>query len=203
MKLYDYKVAPNPRRTRIFIAEKGIDIPRVDTNLMEKECQTPEFTAMNPMQRLPVLELDDGTCIAESVAICRYLEEIQPEPPLFGTDAKQKGLVEMWNRRMELNLFFPVVMVFRHTNPNMAHLEGPQFPDWGEGNRPRVEKVLTWLDGELADRTFVVGEDFTIADITAVCALDFMKVIGRRLGDDTPNLQRWHAEVAARPSYKA
>lgn len=203
MKLYDYKMAPNPRRVRMFLAEKGITIPVVDTDIMTKQCQTPEFTALNPMQRVPVLELDDGTCISESVAISRFFEETHPEPALFGRTPRQRAEIEMWNRRMEWNVFLPVIMVFRHTNPRMAHLETPQFPEWGEGNRPKLEEALTWLDGELAGREFIAGGNYSIADITALVAVDFMRVIGRRVGDDTPNLKRWYEAMKARPSYAA
>lgn len=203
MKLYDSDRAPNPRRVRIFLAEKGISLPTVQVQILNKEVQGPEHTARNPMQRLPVLELDDGTCIAETVAISRYFEEVQPEPPLMGIDARDKAIVEMWNRRVELNLLAAVTAAFRHTNPAMSELEVPQIAEWGEANRAKIEKMLTWLDGELATRRFIAGERFTIADITAVCSIDFARVIGRKLGDDTPNLKRWHDEVAARPSYKA
>jgi len=203
MKLYDNKHAPNPRRVRIFLAEKGIDIPTVQVNIMEKECQTPAFTARNVMQRLPVLEFEDGTCLSESVAICRYFEVLHPEPPLMGRGAREMAEVEMWNRRMELDLFWRVTFAFRHTNPAMAELQVPQVPAWGKANGDYLEHALTWLDGELAERAFIAGESFTIADITAICAVGFMRVIGRKIGDDTPNLQRWHEAMAARPSFTA
>ena len=203
VKLYDMKMAPNRRRARMFLAEKGIEIEKVDVNIMTQEAQTPEFTAKNPMQRIPMLELDDGTCISETMAISRYFEEVQPEPPLMGIDAKDKAIVEMWNRRVELGLLQAVTMAFRHTNSAMAHLEVPQMPEWGELNRPKIENALKMLDTRLGTSRFIAGERFSVADITAVCTIDFAKVIGRRLGEDTPNLQRWHAEVAARASYKA
>lgn len=203
MKLYDSKTAPNPRRTRIFLAEKGIDIPLVPVDIMAKECQTPEFTAMNPMQRLPVLVLDDGTCLSESIAICRYFEELRPDPPLFGVDALDRAMVEMWHRRVELDIFLTVTFAFRHSSAAMAHLQIPQIPDWAAANRDLLEERLGWLDGELAHRPWIAGERFTMADITGVVAMDFMRVVGRRLGDDTPALTAWHARVAARPSYRA
>ena len=140
MILYDTKTAPNPRRVRIFLAEKGIDVPVEQIDLMNFGCQTKEFTAKNPMQRVPMLELDDGTCISESVAICRYFEETQPEPPLFGRDAKERAMVEMWNRRVEQHVLFPVASVFRHTSEAMAHLEVPQITAWAEANRAEGRK---------------------------------------------------------------
>jgi glutathione S-transferase len=203
MKLYDNKHAPNPRRVRIFLAEKGIEIPTVQIDIMEKQCQTPEFTAKNAMQRLPVLEFEDGTCLSESIAICRYFEMLHPEPPLMGRGARGMAEVEMWNRRMELVLFWPVTVAVRHTNAAMAALQIPQVPEWGKSNRNILEKTLAWLDGELAGRPFIAGQDFTIADITAICAAGFMRVIGRKIGDDTPNLLCWHEAMAARPSFTA
>ena len=151
MKLYDSKLAPNPRRTRIFLAEKGISVPTEQVAIETKQHLTPEYAAVNPLQRMPALELDDGTVITESIAICRYFEAVQPEPPLFGRGAKEIALVEMWNRRCELNLFFGVAQVFRHTHPAMKELEVPQVPDWAEANRPRIADFLKILDDQLKD----------------------------------------------------
>ena len=203
MKLYDNVRAPNPRRARMFLAEKGIEIPTEQVSVIDKECQTPEFTAKNPMQRLPVLELDDGTGISESVASCRYFELLHPEPCLMGGTPLEQAWIEMWNRRMELDLFWRVTYAFRHSSEAMAHLQIPQVPEWGQANRSYLEEAVHWLDGELATRPFIAGESFSIADITAVCALDFARIIGRKLGEETPNLLRWHREMAARPSYSA
>jgi glutathione S-transferase len=203
MKLYDTKTAPNPRRTRIFLAEKGIELPIEQVDLMAKQHLTPDYTAHNPLQRVPCLVLDDGTAISESIAICRYFEALQPEPPLFGVGAKDMAIVEMWNRRCELSLFFPVAHVFRHTHPAMRELEVPQVPEWAEANRPRVIEFVRMLDKELADRPFVAGERYTVADITALCAVDFMKPARVPMPEDVPNLKRWHAEVSARPSARA
>ncbi|MFN3657960.1 MAG: glutathione S-transferase family protein [Pseudolabrys sp.] len=203
MKLYDSKMAPNPRRTRIFLAEKGISIPTEQVDMMQMQHKTPDYTALNPLQRMPALVLDDGTVITESVAICRYFEAIQPEPPLFGVGAKDIAVVEMWNRRAELNLFFPVAFVFRHTHPAMKELEVPQVPAWAEANKPRIVEFLRILDGELKSRPFIAGERFTVADITALCAIDFMKPARVAVPDDCDNVKRWHAQVSARPSAKA
>ena len=190
MKLYDSKMAPNPRRVRIFLAEKGIEVPIEQVDMMAKQHLTPEYTAINPLQRMPALELDDGTVISESIAICRYFEALRPQPALFGTGPKEIAVVEMWNRRCELNLLFSVAQVFRHTHPAMKELEVPQVPAWAEANRPRVIDFLRILDGELAAREFVAGEHFTVADITALCAIDFMKPTRIPLPDDAVNVRR-------------
>jgi glutathione S-transferase len=203
MKLYDSKVAPNPRRTRIFLAEKGITVPTEQVDIGAKQHKTAEYAAINPLQAMPALVLDDGTVITESVAICRYFEVLQPEPPLFGVGAKEIALVEMWNRRVELNLFFPVAQVFRHTHPAMKELEVPQVLDWAEANRPRIADFLRVLDDDLKNTQFIAGDNYTVADITALCAVDFMKPARVVLPDDLTNVKRWHADVATRPSAKA
>ena len=203
MKLYDAGRAPNPRRTRIFLAEKGIDVPSEQVDMMAMQHKTPEYAAINPLQRMPALVLDDGTVITESIAICRYFEAQQPEPSLFGAGAKEIAEVEMWNRRCELNLMFPVAQVFRHTHPAMKELEVPQVPDWGEANRPRVEDFLKILDAQLKTHRFVAGDKFSVADITALCAVDFMKPSKISMPEGLDNVKRWHAEVSARPSAKA
>lgn len=203
MKLYDSKGAPNPRRTRIFLAEKGIEVPTEQVDMMALQHKTPEYTAINPLQRMPALVLDDGTVICESLAICRYFETLEPQPPLFGQGAKDIGLVEMWSRRVENNLFAPIAAVFRHLHPAMKALEVPQVPAWAEANKPRVAEFLTLLDRELAGREFIAGARFSIADITALVAVDFMKLARLAVPDEMTNLKRWHAGVAARPSAKA
>jgi glutathione S-transferase len=203
MKLYDSKMAPNPRRTRIFLAEKGISVPTEQVDMMKMEHKTPEYTAINPLQRMPVLVLDDGTVIAESLAICRYFEGLQPEPPLFGVGPKESALVEMWSRRVENNLFATVAAVFRHLHPAMKELEVPQVPAWAEANRPRVTQFLELLDGELAKREFIAGDRFSIADITAMVTVDFMKPARLAVPEGAVNVKRWHAAVSARPSAKA
>jgi len=203
MKLYDSGRAPNPRRTRIFLAEKGISVPTEQVDMMKMEHKTPEYTSINPLQRMPALVLDDGTIITESIAICRYFEALQPEPPLFGVGAKEIALVEMWNRRCELNLLFTVAHVFRHSHPAMKELEVPQVAAWAEANRPRVADFLTILDGQLKSSKFVAGERFSVADITALCAVDFMKPAKIPVPEGLGDLARWHAEVSARPSTKA
>ena len=203
MKLYDSKMAPNPRRTRIFLAEKGISLPTEQVDMMKMEHKTPEYSAINPFQRMPTLVLDDGTVITESLAICRYFEALQPDPPLFGTGAKETALVEMWSRRVENNFFATVAAVFRHLHPAMKELEVPQVPAWAEANKPRVTWFLELLDSELAKREFIAGDNFSIADITAQCTVDFMKPARLTIPDGAANVKRWHAAVSARPSAKA
>ncbi len=203
MKLYDGGRAVNPRRVRIFLAEKGIDVPIEPVDIATQQHRTDAFAAINPMRRLPALVLDDGTVIAESVAICRYFEALQPDPPLFGRGALEIAQVEMWNRRAEFNLMGPVTTVFQHLHPFMKPLVNPQVPDWGEANKPRVFEFLRFLDGELANRPYIAGNNFTIADITALTAVDFMKVPKIPLPDELTNVRRWHASVSARPSAAA
>ncbi len=203
MKLYDSKVAPNPRRARIFLAEKGITVPTEQVDIMLMQHKTPEYTAINPLQRMPALVLDDGTVITESIAICRYFEMLQPDPPLFGVGAKDIAIVEMWNRRAEINFFSNVAAVFRHTHPAMKELEIPQIAAWAEANRPRVTSFLELLDRELSNREFVAGDRFTIADITMQVAVDFMKPGRLTMPEGAKNVKRWHAAVSARPSASA
>jgi len=203
MKLYDGGRAPNPRRVRVFLAEKAIAVPTEQVDLGKLQQRSDAYTAINPMQRVPALVLDDGTVITESVAICRYFEALHPEPPLFGRGALESALVEMWNRRVEFHLFAPVSMIFQHLHPAMKIMVDPQVPEWGEANKPRVADFLRFLDGELERRPFVAGKDFTIADITALVAVDFMRVSKLTVPENLGNVQRWHAAVSARPSAAA
>ena len=203
MKLYDAGRAPNPRRVRVFLAEKGVTVPVVSIDLARLEHKAPAYVAINPLQRTPALELDDGTVISESIAICRYFEELHAEPPLFGTGALERAHVEMWQRRLEFGLLGTVAAVFRHLHPAMAEMEVPQVAAWGETNKPRVIEFLRFLDGELADRRFIAGDRFSVADITGLVGLDFMKPAKLSLPDELANVRRWHAELAARPSARA
>lgn len=205
MKLYQSERAPNPRRVRIFMAEKDIDLNTVeviDLDLMAGDNLSAEYKAKNPMGGVPTLELDDGTCIGESMAISRYFEDTQPEPALMGTDAKDAALVEMWNRRMELNLLFPVAMAFRNISGAFKDREKVS-PEFGEISLERATKMFAFLDRHLADNDYIAGDTFTVADITALCAVDFARVVKLRIGEDQPNLKRWHEAVSARPSAKA
>jgi glutathione S-transferase len=157
MKLYGEALpAPNPRRVRIFLAEKGLEVPEIRIGLREGGHRTPEHLARNSLGQVPVLELDDGTTISETVAICRYFEVLHPDPPLFGVTALEQAQVEMWTRRIELRLTVPVGMFWRHAHPFTAHLL-KQNKDFGESNREAVDKILRWLDGELADFADFIG----------------------------------------------
>ena len=202
MKLYDSTMAPNPRRVRIFLAEKGINVPSVQVDLGKAENRQPPYLAKNPLGGVPILELDDGTIIAESVAICRYFEEQQPEPPLMGTDAKDRAIVEMWQRRMELEIFNTATGAFRNTH---EFFKGriPQVPEYGAVCKEACLKRLEWLDGVLADREFIAGDRYTIADITALCGIDFGRICDVRIQDGQKNLTRWHQALSSRPSAKA
>ncbi|RUW59942.1 glutathione S-transferase, partial [Mesorhizobium sp. M4B.F.Ca.ET.049.02.1.2] len=196
MKLFDGGRAPNPRRVRVFLAEKGIEVPLVPVDMGALEHKQQAVSSRNPLQRLPVLELDDGTIITESVAICRYFEELNPEPPLFGQGALGKAKVEMWQRRIELNLLSSVAQAFRHIHPAMKEWEVPQVPEWGEANKPKAVEFLKLLDAELAQREFAAGDSFSIADITGLIAIDFMKPARIRVPEECTNVLRWHAAIS-------
>ncbi len=202
MKLYDSTPAPNPRRVRIFLAEKGIEVPLQQVDIGKAENRQAPYIDKNPLGGIPMLELDDGTCIAESVAICRYFEEIQPEPPLMGVDAVDRALVEMWQRRMEFEIFRNITQAFRNTH-DFFKGRVTQVPAFGEACREDGLKRLAWLDEVLADRAFVAGERFTIADITALCGIDFGRVVKVGIQPDQKHLARWYEAVSSRPSAKA
>ena len=203
MKLYATKTAPNPRRTRIFLAEKGITVPTEQVDMTTFQHRTPEYTALNPFQRMPALVLDDGTVITESMSICRYFEVLQPQPAMFGEGAKEIALVEMWNRRCEINFFANVAAVFRHLHPAMKEYEIPQVPAYAEAMRPKAIWFLELIDKELATREFIAGDKYSVADITTLCAVDFMKPARLVMPDNLANVKRWHAAVSTRPSSKA
>ena len=203
MILYDGGRAPNPRRVRIFLAEKGITVPLQPVDLGALQHKSADFAAINPVQRVPALRLDDGSVIAESIAICRYFEALHPEPALFGAGARAIAEVEMWNRRLELNLLFPIAHVFRNTHPAMKDMEVPQVPAWAEANKPRIVQFLDILDRSLQGRPFAAGDRFTVADITGLVAVDFLKPAKLAVPETCGNVRRWHAAVSARPSASA
>ena len=203
MKLFDGGKAPNPRRVRVFLAEKGIEVPLAPVDMGAMGHRAPEIAERNPLRRLPVLELDDGTIITESVAICRYFEETNPEPPLFGTGALGRARVEEWQRRLELNLMMPVAHAFRHVHPAMKEWEVPQIAEWGEANKPKALDFLALLDRELAGREFAAGDAYSIADITGLIAIDFMKPARIAVPEELAHVRRWHSALAARPSAAA
>jgi glutathione S-transferase len=203
MKLYDGGKAPNPRRVRIFLAEKGLAVPLVPVDMRAQEHKAETVTRRNPLQRLPVLELDDGTVLTESVAICRYFEELHPRPALFGEGPLGKALVEMWHRRIELNLFMPVSQAFRHIHPAMKGWEEPQIAEWGEANKPKALAFIELLDRELASREFAATDTFSIPDILGMISIDFMKPARIEVPEGLANVRRWYAALKARPSADA
>jgi glutathione S-transferase len=194
--------APNPRRVRIFLAEKGVDLPETPVNMMKREHKSPEFRAKNSMGQIPTLELDDGTCISETVAICRYFEELHPEPPMFGTTAVEKALVDQWIRRIEFAVMSPVGNYWRHAHPRTAALL-TQYKDFGESNAETYKGAQKYMNRELADRPFVVGDALTMADICLLSTVDFAEWIGLPVEDEFENLKGWRARMLARPSAQA
>ena len=203
MKFYDLPASPNARRVRIFMAEKGLELPTVTVDMMQGENSTPEYLAKNSLGKMPVLELDDGTCIAESAAICRYLEELHPEPSLFGRDALERARVEMWHRRMELEILLPMIAIFVHS---AAMWQGRlvQVAEWAEVNRTNVAARMAWLDGALDGRDYIAGDEYSVADIAAQCAFVMGKAaVGVRIPADLENLDRWWQRVSTRPTARA
>ncbi len=200
MKIHGTPWGGNPRRVAIFLAEKGMDIPFVDVDLMGGEHRGEAFRALNPWELVPVLELDDGTCISETIAICRYIEELHPEPALFGRDPLERALVEMWQRRIELVLYAAVREVVRHSVPAIRVLEPVQLPEWAEVNRGRAARAIERLDGQLAASEFVAGSRYSVADITALFALEGSARAGIEIPGSCKHVERWLAQVRARPS---
>jgi glutathione S-transferase len=203
MKIYDFALAPNPRRVRIFLAEKGIDILYEQVDIGTGQNREAWFIEKNPIGSLPVLEFDDGTYLAESVAICRYFEMTYPNPPLMGVDPRDCAFVEMWNRRMELEVFHPIARTLQHTHPFFKD-RLQQVPEYGDTQREHAIKRLEWLDSILAQRPFVAGERYTIADITALVGLDIGAALGGfQIPDNVKHVRRWHEAVSSRASAKA
>jgi glutathione S-transferase len=203
MKIYDFAFAPNPRRLRIFVAEKGLKIPIEQVDIFTGQNRTPEMLAKNPAGGLPVMELDDGSHLAESVAICRYLEGLHPEPNMMGKDSREQAHIEMWNRRVELGLFGAAGRAFQHTN-ELFKARLKQFPEYGETQREAVTQQLQWLDAQIGNKPFIAGDRFTIADITAEVAVDFAaQAAGVTADPALKNLGRWYKSVSSRPSAKA
>jgi len=205
MKLYMSARAPNPRRVAMFAAEKGLQIPEQMIDIMSGEHRSGSYLAKNPLGRVPALELDDGRMLCETRAICTYLEGLHPEPNLMGTDFEERAFIEMADRRMELHLFSPIANAARHTHPALAVLEAPQIAEFGAVQSERVREAVAWLDEVLATQPYVAGERFTIADITAFCALEFAKGLIRfRPGQEGyAHVQAWRDRIAERPSAKA
>jgi len=207
MKLYDMNMAPNPRRVRIFMAEKGLDVPMVEINLIEGENLHEDFLKINPRGTLPTLELDDGSYLDESVAICRYLEELHPEPPLMGTDAISKGRIEACQRHMEFDGLLPLLESFRNSFPAFAERGVPGLPaeykaieELAERGQRRYQLFMKTLNDRLANQDYIAGNAFSIADITAFCAIDFAKMMEISLPEEYTYARRWFEQVSSRPS---
>lgn len=203
MKLYMSAYAPNPRRVAMFIAEKGITgIETVMVDLVAAEQKSEDFRAINPMQRTPALVLGDGRTLSESRAICTYLEGLYPEPNLMGVDATERAFIEMEDRRAEMHLLLGIANCARHTHPALAALEQPQFPEYGAAQGIKMRETAAWMDARLATRAYLAGERFTVADITAFCALEFGRgLIKYRPGaEGLVHLQAWRDRIAERAS---
>jgi glutathione S-transferase len=203
MLLYHDTRAPNPRRVRIFLAEKGVAYDTIEVSIAAQANESVEFRKKNPIALLPVLELADGRILRESIAICRYIEELHPDPNMFGVDAWERAQIEQWNRHAELELLYPISQVFRNTHKFwLGRIK--QAPDFGDIMRERAAERFEWLDGELANRPYLAGARFSVADITALCAIDFGKVVDIRIdAAKYPQLAAWHKRVSERPSTKA
>lgn len=201
MKLYNAPLpAPNPRRVRIFLAEKGVTVPMTDIAIMKREHKSPEYLARNSLGQVPTLELDDGTTISETVAICRYFEGLHPAPPMFGKTPLEQAMVEQWVRRVEFAVMTPVGMFWRHAHPFTAAVVVPQYKDFGSFNRAHYERALGWLDGELKGREFLATGDYTVADICLLSTVDFAGWIGLAISEGMANVHAWRERVMARPS---
>jgi glutathione S-transferase len=203
MKLYDSLRAPNPRRVRWFMAEKGIDdIEVINLDLFKGEHKTADYLAKAGAANVPALELDDGTVITESLAICRYLESLYPEPNLFGRDPKETAVIEMWTRRAEMLVATPLMMAVRHGHPALAALE-TQVAEVAANNRQAAERALRLFDRQLAQHRFIAGERITMADIVAAVGLDFARMVRFAVPEGLADVERWRTEMMARPAAKA
>jgi glutathione S-transferase len=210
MKLYDWGAAPNPRRVRIFLAEKGIELPIEDVGVPNSGDLKPEFLAAHPHRRVPMLELDDGTCIGEAMAICRYVEALHPDPPLMGGNPKEIGLIDMWDRIAEFEGLQAVAENFRNSRRTFTDraLAGyanalPQIPALIERGEIRTRVFFEKIDAQLVDNEFVAGDSYSAADITTLCTVDFAKFCKLTVPDEHTSLQRWYEAVSARPSARA
>lgn len=199
MILYDLNPGMHPRRVRIFIAEKGISIERREVDAAGGANATPDFLRLNPLGKLPVLELEDGSCIAESLAICRYLEALYPQPPLMGQTPQASAHTEMWTLRMDHELSQPIALAFVHSS-DFYRGRVEQVPEVANWARGRALQTMAWLDGELAERSHIAGEDYTLADIVGQCACVLGKAVGLRIPPDMTHLSRWFTQVSARPT---
>jgi glutathione S-transferase len=202
--LYDApNPAPNPRRVRIYLAEKGLSVPMQSLSIVAGEHKASEFVAKYPPGQLPVLALDDGRMIGESVAICRYFEALHPEPPLFGTDPISIAEIDMWIRRVELTLMMPIANIWRHSHPFTAQVVKPQYKEFGESNRSHAEVAMRRFDKVLGERDYLADDVYSVADIILLTTIDFAGFIGAGMPEDTLALAAWHARVSERPSASA
>lgn len=201
LRLIDCKPAPNPRRVRIFLAEKGVELPTEQVDIMRGE-QFEAHKARVGTHHVPALELESGCWLTESTAICRYVEGLWPEPNLLGRGPLEAATIEMWSRRVEFELLGPAMAVLRHGNPKMAVMED-QCPEWAEANRPRVLAGLAGLNQRLAESAFVAGERFTVADITALVAVDFLRPARIAVPEGHSALLAWRRRLKERPSTAA
>lgn len=203
MQLYVSPRAPNPRRVLMFLAEKGVLLPQVNVDLNAQEHKSAAFRAKSPLARIPALELDDGRVLTETRAICTFIEGLHPEPNLMGVDATERAFIEMADRRVEWYFMLPIGNCVRHTHPGLAPLEQPQFPDFGRSQGEKLRETAAWLDAELQRQPWIAGERFTIADITAFCALEFARLMRFQAGaEGFAALQAWRDRMAERPSAK-
>lgn len=195
--------APNPRRVRIFATEKHLRLPTTAVSITAGEHKGADYLAINPYGQTPTLALDNGAVLTESVAICRYLEALHPEPPLFGRGALNVAQVDMWTRRVELRLMTPLAMVWTHTHPFTARVVKPQYKEFGESQRPRVVAAMREFDRALQDREWLDGEQYTIADIVLLTTIDFAAFVGVAVPEEMECLRDWHQRASVRPSAQA
>jgi len=202
MKLHTFPAAPNPRRVHVYLAEKGLEIPTVAVDILKRENRTREYRErVDPMGRVPVLELDDGSHLAESLAICRYLEALHPEPPLFGRTPEAQGRVEMWIRRVELDFMVPLGLAWVHGSPLTKGVLKERIPAVAEQAREQVRRYYDFLDRELAERAFLAGDEFTMADVVGFTTLEFAERLNGLPPDEgQAHLRRWAKAIARRPS---
>jgi glutathione S-transferase len=206
MKLFTSHRAPNPRRVLMFLAEKGISgIEMVEVNLGKDEHQSAAFRQKSPLAKVPALELDDGRVLTETRAICTYLEGLYPQPNLMGVDSEERAFIEMADRRVEFYLFGGFANCIRHTHPGLAALEQPQFADFGRSQGDKVRELAKWFDTLLTEQPWMAGSRFTIADITAFCALEFARGLMKYVPGENglAALQAWRDRVNERPSAKS
>jgi glutathione S-transferase len=202
MIFYDLTAGMHPRRVRIFMAEKGISIERREVDAAGGANAQPDFLRLNPLGKLPVLELDDGSVIAESLAICRYLEVLHPNPPLMGRTPQETAHIEMWTLRIDHELSQPIALAFVHSS-DFYRGRVEQVPEVATWSRARALQTMAWLDGELAERSHIAGDDYTLADIIAQCAFVLGKAVGLRISPEMTHLSRWFMQVSARPTARA